>query len=77
MRKWLESGCQASQWCQRCTRRATPVLHRDVSERANAAKTVAKCYDANYGVIRNRLCSTAADFITGQTMVIDGGQFFH
>jgi len=23
------------------------------------------------------LCSPAADFITGQTMVIDGGQFFH
>jgi NAD(P)-dependent dehydrogenase (short-subunit alcohol dehydrogenase family) len=23
------------------------------------------------------LCSTAADFITGQTMVIDGGQYFH
>ena len=23
------------------------------------------------------LCTTAADFITGQTMVIDGGQFFH
>ena len=23
------------------------------------------------------LCSTEADFITGQTMVIDGGQFFH
>ena len=23
------------------------------------------------------LCTPAADFITGQTMVIDGGQFFH
>jgi NAD(P)-dependent dehydrogenase (short-subunit alcohol dehydrogenase family) len=23
------------------------------------------------------LCTTAADFITGQTMVIDGGQYFH
>jgi len=23
------------------------------------------------------LCSAAADFVTGQTMVIDGGQFFH
>jgi NAD(P)-dependent dehydrogenase (short-subunit alcohol dehydrogenase family) len=23
------------------------------------------------------LCSTAADFVTGQTMVIDGGQYFH
>jgi NAD(P)-dependent dehydrogenase (short-subunit alcohol dehydrogenase family) len=23
------------------------------------------------------LCSPAADFITGQTMVIDGGQYFH
>jgi len=23
------------------------------------------------------LCTPAADFITGQTMVIDGGQYFH
>jgi NAD(P)-dependent dehydrogenase (short-subunit alcohol dehydrogenase family) len=23
------------------------------------------------------LCTSAADFITGQTMVIDGGQYFH
>ena len=23
------------------------------------------------------LCSAQADFITGQTMVIDGGQYFH
>jgi NAD(P)-dependent dehydrogenase (short-subunit alcohol dehydrogenase family) len=23
------------------------------------------------------LCSRAADFVTGQTMVIDGGQYFH
>jgi NAD(P)-dependent dehydrogenase (short-subunit alcohol dehydrogenase family) len=23
------------------------------------------------------LCTPAADFVTGQTMVIDGGQYFH
>ena len=23
------------------------------------------------------LCTSAADFVTGQTMVIDGGQYFH
>jgi NAD(P)-dependent dehydrogenase (short-subunit alcohol dehydrogenase family) len=23
------------------------------------------------------LCTAAADFITGQTLVIDGGQYFH
>jgi NAD(P)-dependent dehydrogenase (short-subunit alcohol dehydrogenase family) len=22
-------------------------------------------------------CTSAADFVTGQTMVIDGGQYFH
>jgi NAD(P)-dependent dehydrogenase (short-subunit alcohol dehydrogenase family) len=48
---------------------------RDVSVAARTIKRDQVPEDVVGAVVF--LCSPAADFITGQTMVIDGGQFFH
>ena len=48
---------------------------RDVSVAARTIKRDQVPEDVVGAVVF--LCSPAADFVTGQTMVIDGGQFFH
>ena len=48
---------------------------RDVSVAARTIKRDQVPEDVDGAVVI--LCSPAADFVTGQTMVIDGGQFFH
>jgi NAD(P)-dependent dehydrogenase (short-subunit alcohol dehydrogenase family) len=48
---------------------------RDVSIAARTIQRDQECEDVVGAVVF--LCSPEADFVTGQTMVIDGGQYFH